>query len=41
MQSAQILQKENNLLKKKLEQNAVYIKSLEATLIDFKKNRQI
>ena len=39
MQSAQILQKENNLLKKKLEQNAVYIKSLEATLIDFKKNR--
>ena len=46
MQSAQKLQKEIDLLKNKLEQkdsqleqNAVYIKSLEATLIDFKKNR--
>ena len=46
MQSAQKLQKEVNILKDKLgkrdsqlEQNAIYIKTLEATLIDFKKNR--
>lgn len=46
MQSAQKLQKENDLLKEKLnkrdsqlEQKTAYIKTLEATLIDFKKNR--
>jgi transposase len=46
MQSARKLQKENGLLKEKLEhknsqleQQTAYIKTLEATLIDFKKNR--
>jgi len=46
MQSTQELQKEVDFLKEKLEkkdsqlkQNAIYIKTLEATLIDFKKNR--
>jgi transposase len=46
MQSAQILQKEVNTLKEELdkrnsqlEQKSAYIKTLEATLIDFKKNR--
>jgi len=46
MQSVQKLQKEVNILKEKLgkrdsqlEQKTAYIKTLEATLIDFKKNR--
>jgi transposase len=46
MQTAQVLQKENTILKKELEikdsqleKKSAYIKTLEATLIDFKKNR--